>query len=53
MVDRKIEKYYEFKGKYEICAGLKKPFNKMKLYKREGDVYRRAGDVLDKLGNIF
>jgi len=50
MVDRKIEKYYEFKGKYEICAGLKKPFNKMKLYKREGDVYRRAGDVLDKLG---
>jgi len=50
MVDRKIEKYYEFEGKYEICAGLKKSFNKMKLYKKEGDAYRREGEVLDKLG---
>jgi len=51
MVDRKKNtKHYDFKEEYELCAGLKKPFNRVMEFKKEGNHYRMTGAVLDKLG---
>ena len=41
---------YSFVGKNEICAGKKKKFKNIKIFKKDGDKYTSAGETLDYLG---
>ena len=44
---------YSFVGKNEICAGKKKKFKSIKIFKKEGDKYTQAGNTTDYLGRFL